>query len=133
MKTPRFVAGFLAFLFSLSFILPASAGSPAAEMAGAANKLLAALTPEQREKATYAFTNNERFNWHFIPKPRNGLPFKEMTPPQQELGRALLRTGLSPQGYTKATNVMLVCEQVLRDLENQAPRRDPGLYYVTVF
>jgi len=133
MKTPRFVAGFFCTLFSLFSILPAHAGSPAAEMAAAADKFLASLTPEQREKGTYAFTNAERFNWHFIPKPRNGLPFKEMTAPQQELGRALLRTGLSPQGFTKATNVMLVVEQVLRDLENQAPRRDPGLYYVTVF
>jgi Protein of unknown function (DUF3500) len=102
-------------------------------MSEAANKFLAALTPEQRAKATYAFTNDERFNWHFIPKSRNGLPFKEMTPPQQDLGRALLRTGLSPQGFTKATNIMLVVELVLKELENQAPRRDPGLYYVTVF
>src|SRR5258706_2566106 len=56
-----------------------------------------------------------------------------MPPPQKELGRALLRTGLSPQGFTKATNVMLVVELVLRDLENQDPRRDSGLYYVTIF
>jgi hypothetical protein len=128
----RVLVSFVA-LISVFHIPLVHAHGPGDDMAEAANKFLAALTPEQRGKATYGFTNDERFNWHFIPKPRNGLPFKEMTPPQLELGRALLRTGLSPRGFTKATNVMLVCEQVLRDLENQAPRRDPALYYVTIF
>jgi len=120
-------------LLLLLAVIPARAGSPADEMAGAAGKFLAALTPEQRTKAAYEFKDEERFNWHFVPKARNGLPFKEMTPAQQDLGRALLRSGLSPQGYTKANNIMLVVEQVLRELENGAARRDPGLYYVTVF
>src|SRR3954471_20966943 len=121
-------------LLSALFAASGARAHPAAEeMAEAANKFLGALTPEQRAKATFDFKNEERFNWHFIPKPRNGLPFKEMTPAQADLGRALLRTGLSEKGFTKATNIMLVVELVLKDLENQAPRRDPGLYYVTVF
>jgi hypothetical protein len=102
-------------------------------MSKAAKQFVTALTPEQRTKAIYTFTSDERFNWHFVSKPRKGLPFKEMTLPQQELARALLRAGLSKQGFIKATNIMLVIEQVLRELEGGATRRDPGLYYVTIF
>jgi hypothetical protein len=125
-----FCAALLLSIFALSLV---GGNAPAEEMSEAAKKFLTALTAEQRTKATYAFTNHERFNWHFVPKPRNGVPFKEMTSPQQELARALLRTGLSQQGFTKVTNIMLIIEQVLSELENDPTRRDPGLYYVTIF
>jgi hypothetical protein len=36
-------------------------------MAGAATKFLGALTPEQRQQATFAFDTEERMRWHFIP------------------------------------------------------------------
>src|SRR6185312_1282694 len=88
---------------------------------------------EQQAKATYAMTNDERFDWHFIPKPRKGLPFKEMTPAQQKLAHALLNSGLSQRGYAKAVTIMSL-EQVLHDLENnKGPKRDADLYFFTVF
>src|SRR5256885_12559164 len=65
-------------------------GVVAEEMAAAANNLLATLTTEQAAKATYPLNDNERFNWHFIPRERKGLPFKEMTPEQKHLAPALL-------------------------------------------
>ena len=101
-------------------------------MADAANNFLKALSPEQQAKATYAMTNEERFDWHFIPKPRKGLPFKEMTPAQQKLAHGLLASGLSERGYAKAITIMSL-EQVLHDLENNSPKRDADLYYFTVF
>ncbi|HYG22337.1 MAG TPA: DUF3500 domain-containing protein [Verrucomicrobiae bacterium] len=103
------------------------------EMAGAAVRFLDALSPEQRDKACFDFKGEERFNWDFVPRGRKGIPFREMNTQQQQLGRALLRSGLSQQGYTKATNIITVIEQVLREMENQSARRDPGLYCVTVF
>src|SRR5262245_13573342 len=36
-------------------------------MSGAANALLASLTPDQRAKATFQVSDDERLNWHFIP------------------------------------------------------------------
>ena len=57
--------------------LPALAHSPAQEMADAAKNFLAALKPEQQAKALFEWKDDERLNWHFIPKPRKGLPFKE--------------------------------------------------------
>ncbi|PYJ86271.1 MAG: hypothetical protein DME22_05925 [Verrucomicrobia bacterium] len=105
----------------------------AEEMAAAANNLLATLTPEQAAQATYPQNDNERFNWHFIPRERKGLPFKEMAPEQKHLAHALLSTALSHRGYLKASTIMSL-EQVLRDLEQgKGPPRDPERYFVTIF
>ncbi|PYK98131.1 MAG: hypothetical protein DME19_13670 [Verrucomicrobia bacterium] len=105
----------------------------AEEMAMAADNFLATLTPEQTAKATYPVNANERFNWHFIPRERKGLPLKEMKPEQKHLAHALLSTALSHRGYLKASTIMSL-EQVLRDLEQgKGPARDPELYFVTIF
>src|SRR5438128_68452 len=105
----------------------------AEEMTAAANHFLAALTAEQTAKATYPLNDNERLNWHFIPRERKGLPLKEMTPEQKPLAHALLSTAMSHRGYLKAATIMSL-EQVLRDLEQgKGPTRDPELYYVTIF
>ncbi len=109
------------------------AHTPADEMAEAAEHFLAALTPEQRAKATFDFQANERENWHFIPRARQGLPFKEMTTAQHKLAHALLSTALSNSGYLKATTIMSL-EQVLHDIEkNGTITRDPELYYFSIF
>ena len=106
--------------------------SPAEEMTEGANNFLAALTPEQKAKTVFEFKNDERFDWHFIPRARKGLPFGNMTAPQRQLAHALLSSGLSQRGYMKATTIMSL-EQVLHDLENQAPQRDAELYFVSIF
>ena len=65
-------------------------------MTQAAQHFLASLTPEQRAKATFKFQDEERLNWHFIPRERKGLPLRDMTPPQRALAHALLSAGLEP-------------------------------------
>src|SRR5438876_4229745 len=70
----------------------------AEEMAAAANNLLATLTPEQAARATYPLNENERFNWHFIPRERKGLPLKEMSPEQKQVAHALHSATLSHRG-----------------------------------
>jgi hypothetical protein len=103
------------------------------EMTRAANNLLATLTSDQTAKITYPLNDNERFNWHFIPRERKGLPFKEMASEQKHLAHALLSTALSHRGYLKVSTIMSM-EQVLRDLEQgKGPERDPERYFVTVF
>src|SRR5215510_8075589 len=99
MKTTRCMA--ILFFFSRLSILSLRAHSGAdtevvaGEMTAAANNFLATLNTEQATKATYALNDNERFNWHFIPRERKGLPLKEMTPEQKHLAHALLSTALS--------------------------------------
>src|SRR5262249_6714513 len=90
---------------------------------------------EQREKATYKFEDDQRFDWHFIPKPRKGLPFREMNTHQSKLAHALLAAGLSQQGYIKAVSIMSL-EDVLKNLEKgrtSSPNRDPEGYFFTIF
>lgn len=109
------------------------AESPGEEMASAANNFLSALTPEQRQKATYEFKDEERFDWHFIPKPRKGLPFKEMTAGQQKLAHALLSSGLSQKGYAKAETIMSLDEILAAIEKGKGPTRDSDLYFFTIF
>ena len=129
-------------IFSLLAAMLASpslrAHEAAVEMADAAKVLLASLADEQKAKVVRALTDAERENWHFVPHPfegegmRIGLALKDMRPDQRHLAYALLSTGMSHRGYTTALEVMSL-EQVLWELENQAPKRDTLMYYVSIF
>lgn len=106
----------------------------AAVMQRAAQSLLDALGPEQRQKALLPFENEqERTNWHFTPRPRLGLPLKEMTAAQQQLAYALLAAGVGRTGFIKAATIMSL-EQVLHDYETQRRFvRDPEIYFFSIF
>lgn len=124
-----------ALLAAILLVNPSAQAHPAAEeMAAAANKFLASLKPEQKAKATFEFKGDVRLDWHFIPKDRKGLTIKEMTAEQRALAHALLRSSMSPHGYTKATNIMSL-EPVLFEMEgaNRKFPRDQELYHVFVF
>lgn len=115
-------------------LLPAAsfAHEAADDMVATAKEFLAALSPELKQKAVYTLTDAERENWHFVPKDRNGVPLKQMSASQRDLALKLLKTGLSHRGSAKAEAIISM-ELVLKELENGAARRDPTLYYVTVF
>jgi hypothetical protein len=122
-------------LFSLLFAAAVCRAHIAAdEMSAAASKFLGSLTPEQRARAVFEFKSNERSNWFFIPKVRQGLTIKNMTPAQRVLAHDLLRSGLSSQAYNKATNIMGL-EPVLKQMEGPsgAMVRDSELYYFSIF
>jgi hypothetical protein len=105
----------------------------AAVMADAAKAFLSSLTPPQRSQATFQFTDDERLDWHYIPKPRKGLALRDMTPEQKQLAHALLAAGLSQQGYIKAVSIMSL-DEVLKIMEGgKGPMRDPEGYFFTVF
>ncbi|MBC8165628.1 MAG: DUF3500 domain-containing protein, partial [Bryobacteraceae bacterium] len=79
-------------------LLAATAQDPAPVLTTVANNFLASLSTEQSAKARFAFADEERFNWHFIPKERKGLPIREMAPFQRHLASALLNAALSQKG-----------------------------------
>lgn len=102
-------------------------------MSNAAKAFLASLPPDQKARASFAMADEERFNWHFIPRVRKGLPFREMSPGPRQLAHALLAAGLSQQGVIKADTVMSL-DQVLKEIEvNPTNERDPEKYYFSVF
>jgi len=103
-------------------------------MAEAANKFLASLTPEQKAKANFEFGDGQRFDWHFIPRDRKGLPLKDLNENQRGLAMEFMKTGLGAVGYQKATTIMSL-EPVLAQMEGPTRRfpRDPQLYYFSIF
>lgn len=118
----------------VSFAVPSGrAHELAEEMTEATERFLAALSPEQKQKASFELKDDERQNWHFTPVPRKGLPLKEMSGDQRALALGLLNTGLSQRGFLKATSVMSL-EAILKEIEQgKGPVRDPELYFVSIF
>ena len=113
---------------------PADFAKVSEEMVAAASGFWKSLRPEQQAKARFEFKDEERLNWHFIPRDRKGLPIKDMTADQRKLAVALLSTALSSKGLEKATTIMSI-EQILAEMEgpNRKMPRDPELYYFSIF
>jgi hypothetical protein len=102
-------------------------------MARAASSFLSALDSGQRRAAVFAFAQDERMNWHYVPRSRSGVTFKEMSATGRAAAHELIKVSLSEVGYAKAVDVMKL-EEVLRQLETFGGlMRDPEKYYVSVF
>ncbi|QDV35235.1 DUF3500 domain-containing protein [Tautonia plasticadhaerens] len=119
-------------IISLALWAGAAVDRPGSAMATAAERFLDALDDQKRDLATFDFGDPERLNWHFIPRERDGLPVKQMSAEERNLAMGLLATGLSAEGAVKATTVMSL-EQILHEMENNAPHRDPELYFFSIF
>ena len=103
-----------------------------AAMAAAAQAFLSALPADAQKRAAWAFTDKERLNWHYVPRGREGVPFKAMPAPARAAAHELLKASLSAVGYGKAVNIVLL-EDVLRRIETFGLSRDPENYAFTVF
>lgn len=104
-------------------------------LAAKAGAFLTSLTEPLKAKAQYKLKDDERLNWHFVPKARNGVCFRDLNKTQQEAAWALLKESLSSQGYAKATAIVEL-ENVLREVEKRGSNdtyRDPLNYYLTIF
>ena len=113
----------------------------AAAMAGAAQMFLASLSSEQQQQASFSFDAEDRTRFHFIPTemfPRQGLSIGEMSQPQRDAARDLMRAGLSQSGYMTAEEIMKL-EAVLAVIEGadgdrgRRFERDPEKYFFSVF
>jgi hypothetical protein len=86
-------------------------------MVEAATAFLATLAPAQKARAVLPFSSEERFRWFYTPVSRRGVALKDLNALQQQTALALLRAGLSEQGYAKAQTIRKL-EEVLRELEH---------------
>ncbi len=109
----------------------AAARSVADEMETRARHFLASLDADQKARALIAFGEEERFNWHFIPRERMGLAYGDFTPAQRRLADLLLASGMSHDGISKAFGIIFL-EQILFEREGRAIR-DADRYHVTLF
>jgi hypothetical protein len=103
----------------------------AGEMLDRASHFLAALGGDQREQLTFDFDDDERFNWHFTPIEREGLPYQALTSGQRRLADRLLTSALSREGADKALGIMYL-DQILFERERR-DIRDPDRYYFSIF
>jgi len=101
-------------------------------MAAAADAFIATLSRDQRDEGTWEMDAEQRFDWHFIPRPRYGVLLRDMNPEQRTAAHGLLQSVLSSQGYLKATGVMQL-EGILGMIEGRPDRRDPQDYYFNIF
>jgi len=120
---------------ALVILLNTNSLAQRADLVSKANEFLSALSVPLKAKAQYKLSDDERLNWHFVPKSRNGVSFRDFNSVQRDAALSLLKTSLSAQGYQKATAIMAL-ENVLREVENRGADdnyRDPLNYYLTIF
>jgi len=139
MSTRKTLLAAAVLLVSITVLAAQRAATPvtANAMSASAKAFLATLTPEQKAQASFKFDDAERLNWHFIPRPRKGLPLKSLEGDALKSAHAFIRSGLSEAGYDQTLNVMSL-EELLYLLEGgeremRRERRDPGKYYLSVF
>lgn len=100
-------------------------------MTNAAKNFLNSLEPWQKTAVSFKFDDDERINWFFTPVARKGLALRDMKPYQRQLALAMVAAGLSQRGFIKAVSIMSLDELLL--VLEPAPRRDPDLYFITIF
>src|SRR5262249_28922125 len=100
----------------------------------AAAELFDSLSEGEKSAALFDYSSEERYNWHFIPRERKGIPLKNLSDSQRAKAKALLAAGLSETGAKKAEQVMSL-EDVLREIEGPERKfpRDPLLYHISFF
>lgn len=100
-----------------------------------ANVFLSLLDKNLSGKVQFDFNDNERFNWHFVPRDRQGVSIHDLGAEQRKAAFLLLQSSLSQQGYLKATGIVEL-ESILREIEGRSESdryRDPKKYYFTFF
>lgn len=110
---------------------------PGTNMASAASALLKSLTDEQKGLVSFDFNDEERVNWHFIPRERKGLGLWDLDGKALTSAEAFVSTGLTVAGYETSLKVRSL-EEVLYLLEGgeehtRRMRRHPHKYYISIF
>ena len=109
----------------------------AAGLAGAVVEWLGTLDPDQRDRATFAFDDAERFVWAYTPGERAGLALGDMRPDQRDAAMRIVDAAMSERGAREVGDVIEL-ETVLGAIEREGGRagwirRDPDLYWNAVF
>jgi hypothetical protein len=114
-------------LFSLR-----ATGVSTAPVRQAADAFLTALTPEQRDRTTFAIDDPEWRKWmnqHFYL--RDGIAFAEMTEAQREAAFGLMRESLSAKGLQTSRDIMRL-NHTLGEINEDFEQYGEWLYSITV-
>lgn len=123
MRTPELKSCLV--LLMLVCLAPLQAQSTTAKVVQAANKFLASLTGEQRQKVIYAWNDDQqRARWSNFPTgfvPRGGIDLKQMNSEQRAAVMELLATVLSPMGLEKVNQIRMADD----DFKANGSKRGP--------
>src|SRR5688500_5814789 len=95
---------FILIIFALTSYANASGQSH--DISTTAKDFLNLLSADVKTQAQFKFEDVERFDWHYVPRGRNGVSLHDLTQPQLDAAINLLKASLSVQGFRKATHVM---------------------------
>jgi uncharacterized protein DUF3500 len=101
-------------------------------LAGAATALTQHLGSALHRRSQVPFNSENRFDWHYTPRSRRGVPLEALSDERKIALDNLLHTALSDQGFAKAKGIIEL-EPILGRIEGSPRFRDPGQYYVTLF
>ena len=106
----------------------------AAPVAAAVSAFLRALTPGQRELATFPFNAHERRQWINVHMNfyRHGVLLDDLPPATRELGVDILRATLSARGFDQARSVMLINE-LAAELTGDGDAFGGWLYFLSFY
>lgn len=112
---------------------PGAIESPevAQELCVTAQRFVDSLDPGMQAK--YLFRDAERFNFHFFPIARRGVPLKALKEGQRQLAYALLAAALSHTGNEKALTIMSLGDYLKATDKSPLLHRDSDQYYFTIF
>jgi hypothetical protein len=119
-------------LLFLALVSGTAAAQTAPQMRAGVERVLSSMPEKNRAQATRPFEDRDRTDWHYTPRSRNGVSFKDMDQRTRDAVHALLRTALSASGYRKVVNIIEL-EIVLREIETFGWMRDPERYHLTVY
>lgn len=107
-------------------------GAQALTPSAAAVQLRDATSAAQRAALMQPFMLEARTDWHYTPRRRAGIAWKDMSGAQRQATTELLRTALNESGLDKVRAVMAL-EIALRELETFGLQRDPENYAVALY
>jgi Protein of unknown function (DUF3500) len=108
----------------------ASAQSPTASTAAA--RLIQATPGNAQASLLQPFADDKRSDWHYTPRRRAGIAWRDMSSAQRAATTELLRSALTEQGLDKVRAVMAL-EIALRELETFGFSRDPENYAIAIY
>ncbi len=114
----------------LAMAAPVTAQSIGAS--AAALRLRDATPAAERGALMHPLTLDARTDWHYTPRRRAGIAWKEMSSAQRDAATALLRSALTENGLDKVRAVMAL-EIALRQLETFGLQRDPENYALAIY
>ena len=102
------------------------------DMAKAAGAWLATLAAGQQARGRLDWGDPQRKGWHYVPRNRPGVAFRDMNAAQAAAAWDLLGSLLSVRGLEQVRAQLLV-ERTLGEMTRNPSFRDPGNYAVVLF